>query len=175
MTYHSKMTEKLNFKAICSLTTRVMGLEEGSLSSKSRERRLQSARSIAAYIGLTEENISRKVVAKIIDRDRTATYHYKKFHKKNFKKCEIYRDCFTKIYKEYKNIDGEKEFFINEKQMKNHLLQSKVRESDNSDVILEVKSGEAVCQIKTTYFDFSNQIENINIAMEKYHFTIKII
>jgi len=175
MICHSKMTEKLNFKAICSLTTRVMGLEEGSLSSKSRERRLQSARSAAGYIALTEEDISRNVIADILDRDRTATYHYERTHKKNFKRCRVYRNIFTKIYKEYKNIDGEKEIFINKRQMKNHLLQSKVRESDNSDVILEVKSGEAVCQIKTTYFDFSNQIENINIAMEKYHFTIKII
>ena len=118
MMYHFKMTEKLNFKAICSLTTRVMGLEEGSLSSKSRERRLQSARSAAGYIALTEEDISRNVIADILDRDRTATYHYERTHKKNFNRCRVYRDIFTKIYKEYKNIDGEKEIFINKRQMK---------------------------------------------------------
>ncbi len=109
------MTEELNFKAICSLTTRVMGLEEGSLAYKNRTRKLQASRSIAGFIGLTEENISRKVVAKILDRDRTATYHYVRFHKKNLDKCEIYRDCFTKIYKEYKNIDGEKDIFVNKR------------------------------------------------------------
>lgn len=169
------MTEELNFKAICSLTTRVMGLEEGSLAYKIRTRKLQASRSIAGFIGLTEENISRKVVAKILDRDRTATYHYVKFHKKNLDKCKIYRDCFTKIYKEYKNIDGEKDIFVNKRQMKNYLLENNVKESKNSDVILQVKSGEVVCDIHTTYFDFSNQIENINIALTNYHFHINII
>ena len=155
------MTEELNFKAICSLTTRVMGLEEGSLAYKNRTRKLQASRSIAGYIGITEEGISKNVIAKILNRNRTATYHYVRFHKKNFQRCKIYRDCFTKIYKEYKNIDGEKDIFVNKRQMKNYLLQNRVIESENSDVILQVKSGEVVCNINTTYFDFSNQIENI--------------
>ena len=109
------MTEELNFKAICSLTTRVMGLEEGSLAYKNRTRKLQASRSIAGYIGITEEGISKNVIAKILNRNRTATYHYVRFHKKNFQRCKIYRDCFTKIYKEYKNIDGEKDIFVNNK------------------------------------------------------------
>jgi len=169
------MTEELNFKAICNLTTRVMGLPTGSLAFKSRQRKLQSARSIAGYIGLTEEDISRVVIAKILNRDRTATYHYERTHKKNFQRCRVYRDCFTKIYKEYKNIDGEKDIFINKRQMKSHLLQNRVIESKNSDVKLEVKSGNAICFINTTYFDFSNQLKNIEKAMANYHYTIKII
>ena len=64
------MTEEINFKAICDLTTRVMGLPTGSLALKSRRRQLQSARSIAGYIGLTEENIHREVIAKVLNRNR---------------------------------------------------------------------------------------------------------
>ena len=59
--------------------------------------------------------------------------------------------------------------------MKNHLKQNRVIESDNSDVKIEVKSGKAICIIKTTYFDFSNQIENVKLAMKNYHYTINII
>lgn len=170
-----KMTEELNFKAICNLTTEVMGLPKGSLSDKSRKRQLQSSRSIAAYIGLTEENISRYVIAEVLDRDRSLTYHYVKAHKKNFKKCKIYRNAFTKVYKKYLDVDGEKEIFVSGRHMKNYLLQNKVNESRKSDVKLEVKSGNAKCVIHTTYFDFSNQIENIKLALENYHFAIKII
>ena len=36
--YLFKMTEELNFKAICDLTTRVVGLPSGCLSLKNRER-----------------------------------------------------------------------------------------------------------------------------------------
>ena len=169
------MTEELNFKVICNLTTRVMGLEKGSLSLKSRKRNIQVCRSIAAYIGLTEEDIPRKSVANVFIRDRCITYHYEKYHKKNFHRCEIYRNAFQKIFKKYKNIDGEKDIFVNKRQMKNHLLQNKVMESKNSDVILQVKSGDILCDINTTYFDFSNQAKNIDKAMENYHYSIKII
>ena len=57
MICHFNMTEEINFKAICSLATRVMDIPDGSLSMKSRERRLQVTRSIAGYIALTEEDI----------------------------------------------------------------------------------------------------------------------
>ena len=103
MTYHSNMTHELNFKAICSLATRVMGLPNGSLALKTRKRNIQAVRSIAGYIGLTEENIPRHIVAKVLNRDRCITYHYVSHHKKNFKHCIIYRTAFDKIYQAYKD------------------------------------------------------------------------
>jgi hypothetical protein len=169
------MTEELNFKAICSLTTRVMGLPDGSLSLKSRKRELQLSRSIAAYIGLTEENINRYTIAKVLNRDRSLTYHYEKTHEKYFKTSNAYRKIFSKIYKKYLDADGEKEIFIKGTDMKAYLLQNKVNESRKSDVKLEIKSGKAKCFIYTTYFDFSNQLENISLAMKNYHYTVKII
>ena len=171
------MTEEINFKIICDIAARVAGLPKGSLSFKNRSKNIQSARASACYIALTEEDISRNVIAKIIDRDRTATYHYQASHKKKFndKKCDFYRNTFTKIYQEYKNLDSNKYIFKNGKKLYNFLLNNKVVESKKSDVVLEVKSGEAICFIKTCYFNYLNQLENINIALENYHYTIKII
>ena len=170
-----KMIEELNFKAICSLTTRVMGLPDGSLALKSRKRPLQAARSIAGYIGLTEENIHRNVIAKILNRDRSATYHYETHHKKNFKRCIIYRQAFEKIFKAYKYIDESKNVFLDKDYLKSHLLQNGVKETLKSNVILEIKSGKVKCNIKTSYFDYSNQLENVKLAMANYHYTVKII
>ena len=170
------MTEELNFKAICDLTTRVLDIPKGSLSLKSRRRPLQVARAVAAYIGRTEEDIHRTIIGKVLNRDRSLIYHYEYKHKPLYRSCEIYRNTFNKVYKEYKNIDGEKEIFIKGKHIRNHLLSSGVKESiNNSDVLLEVKSGEAKCIINTSYFEFSDQLENIKLAMEKYHYTVKII
>jgi hypothetical protein len=169
------MTEELNFKAICDLITNIMGLPQGSLALKSRERLLQSARSIAGYIGRTEEDINRKVIAKVLNRDRAITYHYENKHKKNFTHCIIYRRAFEKIYKAYKDIDGAKEIFLDKDFMKSYLLQNGVMETLKSDVLLEVKSGDIKCLIKTSYFDFSNQLKNIKLALRNYHYTIKII
>jgi hypothetical protein len=53
------MTEEDNFKYICNLTTRVLGLPDGSLALRSRKRTLQKARAVAGYIGSTEDNIHR--------------------------------------------------------------------------------------------------------------------
>jgi len=152
-----------------------MGLPDGSLSLKSRKRRLQASRSIAAYIGLTEEDIKRSVIAKVLKRDRTATYHYQNKHKKNFKDCAVYRSCFEKIYKAYKDLEGDKNFFSDKHLLKDHLLQNGVTENLKPDVYLEVKSGQVKCKIKTTYFDFSNQLENVKRAMTKYHHTVNIL
>jgi uncharacterized protein YdbL (DUF1318 family) len=169
------MIEEMNFKAICTLTTRIMGLPEGSLALKSRKRQLQVARSIAGYIGMTEEDIHRNIIAKVLNRNRAVTYHYENKHKKNFKHCIIYRNTFEKIFKAYKEIDDAKKIFLDKDLMKRHLLQNKVKQTLNSDVLLEVTSGIVKCNIETSYFEFSNQLENIKLAMENYHYTIKII
>ena len=169
------MTHELNFKAICSLATRVMGLPKNSLASKTRKRNIQAVRSIAGYIGLTEENIPRHIVAKVLNRKRCVTYHYESHHKKNFKKCPVYRTAFDKIYQAYKGIDDSKKIFTDKHFMKSHLLQNGVVEKLESDVTLEVTSGQTTCKIKTSYFDFSNQLEKVKLALENYHFTIKII
>ena len=169
------MTEEINFKAICDLTTRVMGLPNGSLAYKSRRRELQVARASASYIAMTEEDIDRNVIAKVLNRDRSLTYHYTRTHEKKFSTSAAYRKTFTKIYKEYISYDGEKEIFVNKRQMRNFILQNNVIESKNSDVKFEIKSGSVSCIINTSYFDFSNQLENIKLALKNYHYTVKII
>ena len=169
------MTAEDNFKNLCNLTTRVLGLPDGSLALRSRKRPLQVARAIAGYIGRTEENIHRTIIGKVLNRDRSLIYHYELRHKSLYKTCPIYRDTFNKIYAAYKNVGGTKEFFLDKDFMKSYLLKNGVKETLESNVLLEVRSGQVKCIIKTSYFDFSNQLENVKLALKNYHFTIKII
>jgi len=169
------MIEEFNFKNICDITTKVMKLPKDSLSSKSRERLLQSARSVAGYIGLTEEDTPRNIVAKVLCRNRTATYHYERSHNKNYAKCEIYRNTFNKVYKAYKSIDGDKDIFLDGNFMKRFLIQNGAIEVDNPDVFIEIKSGQVNCKINTSYFEFHNQLEIIKLALKNYHYVVKII
>tara|TARA_R100001443_G_scaffold25529_1_gene38381 strand:- start:248 stop:772 length:525 start_codon:yes stop_codon:yes gene_type:complete len=170
-----KMTEELNFKAICDLTTNVLNMPKGSLSLRSRKRPLQVARSVAAYLGRSEEDIHRTIIGKVLNRDRSLIYHYEHRHKFLYRSCSLYRNTFSTVYKAYKDFDGEKDIFINGKLMKSHLLKEGIKECENSDVIIEVKSGEAVCQINTSFFKFSDELKKINLAMSNYHFNVKII
>jgi hypothetical protein len=169
------MTEEYNFKSICNLTTKLLGLPDDALALKSRKRPLQVARAIAGYIGRTEEDINQKTIGKVLNRDRTLIYHYENTHKSNYANCEVYRNTFNKVYKAYKDIDGIKEVFVDGDFMKSYLLKNEVVETLNSEVILEVKSGQVKCKIKTSYFDFSNQLEIVKLALKNYHYTIKII
>ena len=169
------MTEEDNFRNICNLTTKLMGFKDGALALKSRKRPLQVARSVAAYIGRIEENIHRTIIAKVLNRDRSLIYHYENTHKGNYATCLVYRNTFNKVYRGYKDIDGTKLTFLHDDFLKSHLLQSGVKENTKAQVFLEVKSGDAICIIQTSYFDFSNQLENVKFAMKNYHYSIKII
>ena len=151
--YLFKMTEEDNFKNLCNLTTRVLGLPDGSLALKSRKRPLQVARAIAGYLGRTEEDIHRTIIGKVLNRNRSLIYHYESRHKSLYKTCPIYRQSFNKSY----------------------LLKNGVFETLDSDVLLEVTSAQVKCIIKTSYFDFNNQLENVKLALKNYHYTVKII
>tara|TARA_R100001244_G_scaffold44764_1_gene40594 strand:- start:249 stop:767 length:519 start_codon:yes stop_codon:yes gene_type:complete len=172
------MIEKDNFKYICDLTTRVLGFTKDDLALKSRKRPLHIARAVAAYIGRTEELIHPKIIARAFKRHRTLIYHYEHSHKANYANCEAYRNAFTKVYKVYKSLEGDKEVFLDGDFMKSYLLKNGVKESTapkHTEVLLEVKSDKVKCRIKTSYFDFSNQLEIIKFALKNYHYRIKII
>jgi hypothetical protein len=169
------MTEEYNFKCICSLTTNTLDFPDGSLSTKSRKRPLQAARAVASYIARTEEDINREIIGKVLNRNRSLIYHYEKTHKKYFSTCLVYRNTFNKVYKAYMNIDGTKDYFLKGNKMRTFLLKNGVSMVYGGDITLEVKSGKAICKIKTSYFDYLNQIEYIKLALKNYHYSIKII
>jgi hypothetical protein len=171
------MTDRYNFKAICNLTEKVLHLPKGQLKTKSRKRPLQVARQVASMIGRLEEDIHQKDIASCIDRDRSLIYHYEKTHEGNYMTCPIYKETFNKVYKAYKDLEGQKNVFIMGSDIKKFLLLNGVTEAPKfqDDLLLSIKSGNASCLIKTSYFDFSNQLENIKLALKDYHYTINII
>ena len=169
------MTAEDNFKNICNLTTRVLGLPDGALALRSRKRPLQVARAIAGYIARTEEDIHRAIIGKGLNRHRSLIYHYELRHKPLYKTCPVYRNSFNIIYKAYKDVGGTKEFFLDSDFMKSYLLKNGIKETVKPDVLLEITSGQVKCIIKTSYFDFSNQLENVKLALKNYHYTVKII
>ena len=145
------------------------------MALRSQKRYLQVARASAGYIGRTEENIHRTIIGKVLNRDRSLIYHYEYNHNKKYATCLVYRNTFNKIYKAYKDLDGTKDFFLDGDKMRAYLLNNGVSPTCDGDVSLEIKSDKAICVIKTSYFDFSNQLENIKLALKNYHYTVKII
>ena len=168
------MTAEDSFKNLCSLTTEVLNLPTGSLASKSRRSELQIPRSVASVIAIMEDETHPLVIAKVIKRNRCSVYHYRDTHKYNYANKEKYRNTFNKIYRSYKDLEGAKDFFLDGDFMKSYLLKNGVKEAKESNVLLEVNSDKVKCIIKTSYFDYTNQLENINLALKNYHYTVKI-
>tara|TARA_R110001599_G_scaffold40860_2_gene124194 strand:- start:204 stop:713 length:510 start_codon:yes stop_codon:yes gene_type:complete len=169
------MREKENFTNLCNLTTLVLGLPKDSLSLKSRKQNLMIGRSIASVISRMEKSTKHEVIAEVLNRDRTLIYHYEKKHKHNYASWLQYRNAFNKVYIAYKNFESTKKVFLDDNFLKAHLLKNGCTENLKSQVLLEVKSGEAMCIFKTSYFDFSNQLENIKLALEDYHYNLEIL
>tara|TARA_R100001244_G_scaffold969_1_gene1664 strand:+ start:91 stop:600 length:510 start_codon:yes stop_codon:yes gene_type:complete len=169
------MTEETKFQDLCNATTNVLEMPDGSLSLRSRKRPLHVARAATAYIGVTEENIHRTIIGKVLNRHRSLIYHYEKTHKSNYATCLIYRNTYNKIYSAYKKLDKTLKVFLDDDFLKHYLIKNGVVESNKSQVYLEIKSGKSICIIKTSYFDFVNQLENVKLALKKYQFIVRVI
>tara|TARA_R100001594_G_scaffold17072_2_gene34937 strand:+ start:1356 stop:1880 length:525 start_codon:yes stop_codon:yes gene_type:complete len=167
------MTQKDSFVYICNLTTSVLGLRKGSLSYKSRVQPLQIARMVAGVIARKEEGIHRKTIAEVLNRDRTLVYHYEKQHVGNYG-WEKYREAYNKVYLAYHRLENNKKVFNDPHIMKEFLLRKGVTEHHKKDLVILIKSGKVGCGIKTSYFDFSNQLEKIKEILKSENYKYEI-
>ena len=171
MTYHFNMTDREKFETLCTLTTNLVGLQEGSLMDKTRKHSVQIPRMVASVIGRLEK-IHPDIIADVINRHRTSIIHYKKSHKHNYASFPYYREIFNKVYNSYNDLNSSKKVFIDRYRMKEYLLKHGVTQSENPQVEIYINSGDIGVTIKTTYFQFSNQFKNIKFALEKYDYKI---
>ena len=175
MICHFKMRAEENFKDLCDLTTSLLGLDKGSLAYKSRHQKYQIPRSVVSVIARMIDETHPNIIAKGIKRDRTSVYHYEKNHKSNYRSFPKYRQIFNKIYYAYSNLQGAKRTFVNLDHLKRHLRDNGVRSSDKHQVTLRISSGEVQADIKVSYRDFYNQLENCKLALQDCNYNLEII
>ena len=65
------MTDREKFELLCTLTTNLVGLQEGSLRDKTRKHNIQIPRMVASVIGRLEK-INSEIIADVINRHRTS-------------------------------------------------------------------------------------------------------
>ena len=169
------MTAEDNFKEICDLTTKVLGLPKEHLFVKNRKVEYMIPRAVACIIGRLENATKYNTISKILGFNRATIYYYEKQHHKRFKYWPEYRRIFNKVYIEYKNSESDKKTFIRSASIKNHLIKNGIEESDKPDLSIAVKSGNVATIIHTTYFDCSDQLKKIKFAMKEYKYELKLI
>tara|TARA_R100000654_G_scaffold35308_1_gene60729 strand:- start:2447 stop:2974 length:528 start_codon:yes stop_codon:yes gene_type:complete len=172
MTYLSNITDKEKFEDICDLTTQLVGIRKGSLAFKSRKLELQIPRLVAANIGRLSF-IHQRVIADVLNRDRSLIYHYEHKHGSNYASWREYREMFNKVYTAYNEINGAKTTFDDSKTLKRHLLDF-TEEDRPQQVEILVKSGKVGCSLKTSYRQFSNMLKNIRFALTDYNHSLEV-
>ena len=166
------ITDTTEVKELCDIATNIVGLEQGSLASFTRKEPYTLARKVVANICLSQ-GIHFVTIAEVLNRDRSNIYHYKKNHTINFKTWLEYRRLFTKVYNTYKNNKKEQKTFVSKQDLRTYLLTNGVSTS-NGEVFIVVKSGVLKTIINTSYKDFSNQLENIRIALFDYRYKLDV-
>ena len=169
------MTSEDNFKEICKLTTKVLGLKDNHLEIKSRTEEYMIPRAVACMIARLENGTKHRTMSKILKLNRATIYYYEKEHHKRFKFWPDYRRTFNKVYVEYKNLESNKKVFVRSASIKNHLIKNGIEESDKPDLSICIKSGNVNTIINTTYYECSKQIEFIKLAMKNYKYEFQLI
>ena len=169
------MIEELNFKILCDLTTSIVGLRKGSLSYKSRKQKYQVPRAVASVVARMVDETHRSIIAKQLNRDRCLIYHYEKMHESNYRSFPKYREIFNKIYNAYSNIQGAKRTFVDSNQLKTYLRDNGSTNSDKHQTTIRIISGRGEVDIKVSYRDFYNQLENCKFVMTDCNYNLEII
>ena len=170
-----KMTEELNFKAICGITTKVMGLPNGSLALRSRKRKLQVPRAVASVVARMVDETHRAIIAKELKRDRSLVYHYEKMHESNYRSFPKYREIFNQVYNAYSNLQGAKRTFVDERELEIYLRDNGVKSSKKHQTTIRVTSGRFETDIKVSYKDFYNQLEKCKFVLTDCNYNLEII
>jgi len=175
MKCHFKMIQEDNFKNLCDLTTRLVGLRKGSLAYKSRKQEYQIPRSVASVVARMIDETHRTIIAKELKRDRSLIYHYEKMHEFNYRSFPKYREVFNLVYNAYSSIQGSKRTFSDSRELEIYLRENGVSNSDKYQTIIKVTSGRAECNIRLSYKDFYNQLELCKFALTDCNYNLEII
>tara|TARA_R110002020_G_scaffold137736_2_gene307206 strand:- start:293 stop:814 length:522 start_codon:yes stop_codon:yes gene_type:complete len=165
-----KQTEEFN--EILNITSRLLKVNKRELISKDRSMHLAIPRAVAAVVGMKDAMIKKDIVAKSINRHRTATYHYLKKHNDFFKWHAPYRNGYIKVLKEYKKIDENKKQFIDKHEFDIFIQKLKINNSIRPDIIIDLSSNDYKHTFLSDCFSFTEHMKKINKNLEGYKYNL---
>ena len=82
---------------------------------------------------------------------------------------------FNKIYNAYINLQGAKRTITNLSHLKSHLKDNGVYNSNKQQTTIRITSGNVEADVKVSYKDFYNQLENCKLALVNCKYNLEII
>ena len=96
-------------------------------------------------------------------------------HESNYRTFPKYRDVFNLVYNAYSNLQGAKRTFVDMYHLQNYLRENGIVNSDNHQTIIRITSGKVGTDVKVSYKDFYNQLENCKLALKNCNYNLEII
>jgi len=175
MTHLSNMIAEDNFQNLCDLTTRLLDMRKGSLAYKSRKSEFQIPRSVVSVVARMIDKTHPTVIAKVLKRNRASIYHYERIHSSNYRTFPKYRETFNKVYNAYQSIQGAKRTFVDRIELRDFLKDNGVQNSEPHQTTIRIQSGKVGVDIKVSYKNFYNQLENCKLALVNCKYNLEIV
>ena len=173
--YKAKISDENDFIDLVNTMTDMCGLDRGSLSGRSREQKYQLPRSVVTNVARIGYGIHHSVMSKILNRDRTSIYHYKKCHSSNYMGWKEYRELFNSLLDRCLDTKNSTELPFNGPiDMTKYLIKNGAIFSKNPNMNIVIHTDAFTIDIATSYKDFSHNIEVCNDALGKYKFRLDV-
>lgn len=166
------MKQIKEFNQILDITSEVLNVPKLLLTSKNRSMHLAIPRAIACVVGMKDALIKKEIVAKCINRHRTATYHYLYKHDEFFKYHAPYRAGYMKVLKEYKRIDKDKKIFLDKNQFNIFIKNLNINDSKNPDIMITIKSSKYRHVFYSDCFNFTEHMKKIHKCFDGYKYNV---
>ena len=159
------ITDKEVVENICNIATKVCRLRKGVLKTRTRVQKIHLPRMVVSNISLVEKGIHYNTIAEVLKRHRSSIYYYEKYHEIYYSHWDHYRRIYNKVYNAY--TDGKKAQ-LKEVDLKDLLKDAEIFNRKDPQVFIDVLVGEASTSIKSTYKDFTADVEGIKRALKDY-------
>jgi hypothetical protein len=166
------MNQINEFNELLTITSEISGIDKESLQSKDRSIEFAIPRAVLAVVSIKDALLKKEVVAKGLNRHRTATYHYLKCHDEFFNYHAPYRNCYVKVLKAYKNIDENKKHFVDKKEFKKFIKSLPIKNSKKPDIEIKVKANGFNYIFLSDCFNFTEDVLIIKKYLKGYKYNI---
>ena len=165
------MNEIRSFNKILDITSQVCNIEKEELKTKSRKHEYNIPRQIAAIVAIKDYEIKLNLVAKQLNRHRTAMYHYLKFHDSNYESWLPYRKKYDEVLQVLRN--DPKETITHKYNFNSIIKKIKLRKCEIEEVYIEINCGKYKHIFLTDYFNFTQAMKTIRENFKNYNVKIK--
>ena len=125
-------------------------------------------------IGL-KHGVSRNIISKKFDRNRTLTYHYERHHDNRCDKKTGWHEYAKKYYKvlnAYRQNNRNKKVFLDKIMLKNYIRDNGLKHCIKPNIEFTINTGDVSCVLLSNYSKFSFNYDKIKEIFKGFDYNL---